>query len=45
MKDENLKSEQLRQTDDKLRGEINNLARKLEFLNTEYAKLSFQKVT
>ena len=45
MKDENLKSEQLRQTDDKLRGEINNLARKLEFLNTEYTKLSFQRIT
>ena len=45
MKNENLTSEQLRQTDDKIRGDLNNLGKKIEFLNNEFTKLSFQRIT
>ena len=45
IKDESLKVETLQQQWDKMRSDITQIVKKLEFLNTEYAKLSFQKVT
>ena len=45
IKDESLKIETLQQAWDKIRTDIAQLIKKIEFLNSEYAKLSFKKVT
>ena len=45
IKDESLKVETLQQQWDKIRSDITQIVKKLEFLNTEYAKLSFQRIT
>ena len=45
IKDESLKIETLQQAWDKIRTDIAQLIKKIEFLNSEYAKLSFKKIT
>ena len=45
IKDEGLKIETLQQQWDKMRSDIVQLVKKVEYLNSEYTKLSFQKIT
>ena len=45
IKEEAYKNEIMQQGWDKIRSEISNLVKKIEFLNGEYSKLSFQKAT
>ena len=45
IKDEGLKIETLQQQWDKMRNDIVQLVKKVEYLNSEYTKLSFQKIT
>ena len=45
IKDESMKIETLQQQWEKMRNDIVQLVKKIEYLNSEYAKLSFKKVT
>ena len=44
LKEECLKTETMQQYLDKYRTDLNNLVKKIEYLNTEYAKLSFKNL-
>ena len=44
IKDESLKIDVMQQAWEKMRSDISNLVKKIEFLNQEYSKLSFQKI-
>ena len=44
LKDESLKIETLQQQWDKMRSDIVQLVKKIEYLNSEYAKMSFKKI-
>ena len=44
IKDESLKIDVMQQAWEKVRSDITNLVKKIEFLNQEYSKLSFQKI-
>ena len=44
LKEECLKTETMQQYLDKYRNDLNNLVKKIEYLNTEYAKLSFKNL-
>ena len=44
IKDESLKIETLQQQWDKMRSDIVQLVKKIEYLNSEYAKISFKKI-
>ena len=45
IKDEGFKIETLQQQLDKIRNDMAQLVKKIEYLNSEYAKISFQKIT
>ena len=44
IKDESLKLEVMQQALDKVRSDMTNMVKKIEFLNQEYSKLSFQRI-